>query len=672
MCRQRKRRCDGGERCNHCAKHDFTCTYVVPAPVRPVAPVHDPEHGYDHEYVKNLKLRLNRAEASLRETTDREPSVTPVVGRAIENLSQPFKPPHPDDSEFLDIADSFRALSLDSAPPDPGFQGKSSAAMLVKMAVSVKSSQTDRPQISYPSAPKPWKLKPWDRSTMTARIFLSFPDEDVLESLVSLYFSHVNLLIPLLHRPTFEQGITQQLHRHHTGFASTLLLVCAVGSLYLADISVSKKEREALGWSCYNQVELCGHRLHQQATLYDLQAYCLAAEFLERTSNPRFCWSIVSFGLRIGEDIGAYRRKVRTPTITTEEELEKRAFWFLQLFDTQLCATLGRSVMYDPLHFDISLPSECDDEYWESSGPGCQPPNRPATVAFINCLLGLYRTLHLTLRLFYSTTRSHTVMGISDLRPIVLKLDSALDKWFSSIPQHLSWDPARSDELFFHQSAALHCAFYYTRILIHRAFLPAVRPETQTGISAVATCNEAARNCIQVADIQRRRRPDHPLLFSQTVIFTSAMILILNMWHETTTPGPEDANEALAYIHIAIDVLKCNQERWPSSVFSLSVLEKLASMDPPAAGGSERLLPSIYEYLYSTREDSSSSVVLGNMCATGERAESQPIPWTPSFPSQPTLFANEFRPVPVPPVFVGDAEIRSTRFHRPYSINLDI
>lgn len=87
----------------------------------------------------------------------------------------------------------------------------------------------------------------------------------------------------------------------------------------------------------------------------------LAAQYLYFTSNPRFCWSIVGFGLRLAEDIGAHRHKNWTTMLTAEEELEKRAMWYvafrrhlfgiilnpistrmLLMFDTQLSCALGR------------------------------------------------------------------------------------------------------------------------------------------------------------------------------------------------------------------------------------------------------------------------------------------------------------------------------------------
>jgi hypothetical protein len=100
------------------------------------------------------------------------------------------------------------------------------------------------------------------------------------------------------------------------------------------------------------------------------------------------------------------------------------------------------------------------------------------------------------------------------------------------------WPSDHPDTLFFEQSAVLHCLYYYTRMLIHRPFIPGVSSMVQSvsltsfyflacghgsfdvsylqDPQALGICAAAARACILVADTHRRRRPDHPLLFSQS------------------------------------------------------------------------------------------------------------------------------------------------------------
>jgi hypothetical protein len=51
--------------------------------------------------------------------------------------------------------------------------------------------------------------------------------------------------------------------------------------------------------------------------------------------------------------------------------------------------------------FDIELPIECDDEYWEPNERGeqfKQPPGKPSTVAFFISYLKLLQILNIALR----------------------------------------------------------------------------------------------------------------------------------------------------------------------------------------------------------------------------------------------------------------------------------
>ncbi|KAJ7905871.1 fungal-specific transcription factor domain-containing protein [Mycena leptocephala] len=652
-CRRQKRRCDGGEVCSQCARHELVCTYQEPAVIRSIADIQDPGGPYSHDYVENLELQLRSAEEAL--LTLREPERHLVSG-LLKGLKKPIAP-HPDDYDPLGIDASFQALSLDGPPPDPGFQGEFSDAMLAKVAVAVKSGRR-RPSTSDQKspAPKPWTLKAWDDHSIISH--LSFPDSDLTSSLISLYFSNVNAFIPVLHRPIFEEAVSQGLHMLQDDFASTLLLVCALGSLYLADSSMYNQDRRKLAWNFYNQVELCGHSLRRQPTTYDLQAYCLAAHFLICASNPRVSWLIVGFGLRLVQDIGGHRRNVRASTISTEEELEKRATWILIVLDGNLAACLGRSTTLNPFDLDISLPCECDDEWWQRSGPGCQPTQIPSRISFFNCMVDLYRVLHFLLKNEYSTSKYYTASGIEDLRRLAAEVDAALDRWFSSMPQHLTWDPDRPDPLFFDQSAALHCFFYYTRILIHRPFIPAVRLTKQLELHALRSCTEAARACINVADIHRRRQPANPLIFSQDPLFTAAMVLILNMWGRVQRPA--DRVQDLAQVHTALDIFKSQQERWPSSGFFVTVLEHLLTLDytPPeepedlsASSGNPYVAGTTTEVLDGIEDGygPDSWIALARAWMAGVRSQQDPTPYV----------------IAMPPVFVGDQEVSPTRPHHP-------
>ncbi|KAF8197733.1 fungal-specific transcription factor domain-containing protein [Mycena galopus ATCC 62051] len=584
-CRRLKRRCefspssaiavfdtekllgDGGQICGPCSVKNILCHYEETAAIRSVSDIQ--RGSYTRAYVESLELRLKNAEEELRQPGQH------LVSGIIKRLIKPLTPPHPRDSGPHDIAASFQALFLDDPPPDPGFQGESSAAMMVKAAVAIKP---DRPATRgrRTSAPNPWIFKPWDPHS-TALHHLNFPDPHLLKSLISLYFTHVNLFIPVLHRPLFEDDVSNQLHTRRADFAATLLLACALGCLYLPDSTVTSQDRVKLAWTWYDQVELCGHSLHRQPTTYDLQAYCLASQFLIYSSNPRLSWTVVGFGLRIAQDIGALRRNIMAP-IATEEELEKRATWrvdtnlsILILLDVQLACALGRLTTLNPFDLDIGLPSEFDDEGWQ---PGHEPGHTPSTIAFFNCAIGLYRILHFLLKNFYSTSRLYTASRIHDFHALAAELDVTLSKWFSSIPQHLIWDPQGPDGPFFAQSAALYCFYHYTKMLLHRPFMLTMGV---TDLRALRICTREAYACINVANIHRHRRPNSPLFFSQEPIFTAAMVLMLNMWRYPQHVDEQAQN--LVHIQTVLDIFKSQQPHWSSAGFFITVLERLLALE---------------------------------------------------------------------------------------------
>ncbi|KAJ7122292.1 hypothetical protein C8R44DRAFT_705229 [Mycena epipterygia] len=318
------------------------------------------------------------------------------------------------------------------------------------------------------------------------------------------------MFLPLLYRSNFESGVSRQFHLTNAGFAKTLLLVCAIGAQYSTDHRVATPgttRATTAGLKWFDQVDLSSYAVHTRPTLYDLQSFCLAAEFLAITSSHRTCWTVVGFGLRVAQDVGAHRSKRRSGAVALEQESERHAFWVLWLFDVQMSAALGRTTVLQPQDFDIEMPS--------TTLMFCEPTSKPSTIPFFNCILE------------YSTNHSRTLMGLGDeewKKKVILELNSALNTWFNTIPDHLRWDANHliQDDTFFDQSAVLHCAYYYTRIMIHRPFILEVRGASNSRhLLSLAICNTAARTCSQVAEIHQQRRPNNAVWFSQVRSFAA-------------------------------------------------------------------------------------------------------------------------------------------------------
>jgi len=70
----------------------------------------------------------------------------------------------------------------------------------------------------------------------------------------------------------------------------------------------------------------------------------LMGMYLRSTTAFPGAWVIVSIGLRRAIDAGAHRKRVYRETPNRDDELWKRAFWHLVVFDRIGSATLGRGV----------------------------------------------------------------------------------------------------------------------------------------------------------------------------------------------------------------------------------------------------------------------------------------------------------------------------------------
>ena len=51
--------------------------------------------------------------------------------------------------------------------------------------------------------------------------------------------------------------------------------------------------------------------------------------FLQGTMAPQAVWTLIGVGIRVALEVGAHRKRTYAPTPTVEEELWRRAFWYV-------------------------------------------------------------------------------------------------------------------------------------------------------------------------------------------------------------------------------------------------------------------------------------------------------------------------------------------------------
>ncbi|KAF5339474.1 hypothetical protein D9758_015322 [Tetrapyrgos nigripes] len=585
-----------GNRCTHCISLEIDCTHVLASIKKKRGPPFGKPRGSKSirstvsqilsttkpfevpdtpeavlKLFKDLATYVRKLEEELDELQQRIPALpgwsqqnvlsdetAEQDARSLEGLSEQLK--------RLVLSQSFKRHF-----------GTSSSLTLVRHAMDDVHLPQD---IHWPSShaarylkarrPEFWAVYQWQIPPQEDLKPLAFPETDLMKKLIDLYFVNHGQYLPILHRPTFDRSVAEDMHLRNRNFGCVLLGVCALGSRYCDDPAVLEPEAPefSAGWKYFRQIRPIPITYSAAPSLYQLQTICISIFFLEATSTPESVWVQVAVGIRLAQEVGAHRRRQgQKPTI--EGELWKRVFWMLYSCDIYVSASLGRPRATSSDDFDIDLPVQCDDEYWEHPDPELafkQPPGRPSKLVYLITFLRLLDILNIAQKTIYLTRRSDTwsMMGRSDLewsQRTVSELDSMLNNWIGTIPEHLKWDPNREDTVFFHQSVSLYVSYYWIQILVHKPFIPRLGATSEITFPSMAICANAARSACHVMEVQQRHG-SLPLVNVVLTLYNAAIVLLLNAWrgkHLRTTPG---TNNELVDVYKCIGMLRSYEGRW--------------------------------------------------------------------------------------------------------------
>ncbi|KAJ7661667.1 fungal-specific transcription factor domain-containing protein [Mycena rosella] len=487
-----------------------------------------------------------------------------------------------DDDIFVSgpLAESFDKLGLESHRKR--YFGKSSHIELLKTAMNVRQTFNDDEfqkqafQEGLAKRSQFWR-SPWEHADLAPKNVLPpliFPDPDLLRSLVSDYFAKVNILLCLLHRPTFERGLSAGLHFEDRRFGGTVLAVCALAAKYSDDPRVlleGTNTQLSAGWEYFRQLQLVGMELTHSITLEEVQLICLSVQYLSGSSVPEPTWFLGGAALRSVQEVGSHRRN-RHKDKTLNEQW-KRAYWQLICIDTLSSAFCGRPRATCSDDYDIDYPIECDDEYWETSESDMafkQPPGKPSALSFTVAYVKLIEIMGTAQKTIYCVRKENKPEGWT--QTVVAELDSALNAWVDAIPEHLRWDPHMQHPVFAAQSSALYACYYHVQIHVHRIFVVSAhkRPEppipisTSSNYPSLAICANAARACSHVMDVAVRRGfvyTPHVL----NALCDAGVVLLLNVWGGRVGGLSTDPQKCLQDLETCLRLLGIYELRWQTA-----------------------------------------------------------------------------------------------------------
>ncbi|TFY65355.1 hypothetical protein EVJ58_g2030 [Rhodofomes roseus] len=531
-----------------------------------------------------------------------------------------------------------RPANVASKQPIDGqwrFHGKSSSFKLISTARELKQRHMDElsgsslpssPARSSPEQARPgsrtgifaprrahyWDSLPWeisfegaDYSVTPPFIISNFPPMDLAEHLIELYFARNNSLFPLLHRPTFQRQWDSGLYRRDVWYAGVCLAIFAVASRWCDDPRVLPDETApaapdgsdngawALAGRQFVDAAMDVHRrrrsLFLPPNLFEIQTFVLMGMYLRGTIGHAESWTIISIGIIKAQDVGAHRRKVYGRKPTVEEELWKRTIWHLIAIDRLGSLLIGRPCCARDEDFDLDLPMEVDDEYWENDDPDLafqQPAGKPALMTAFVYWVRLSQISAFVLRTLYAIGRFKQPLGLVGPRwreQVVERLNIALLEWIESLPPHLRWSPDMDNDVYASQSAMLYLTYYIVQITIYKPFISIPRAHVSSdhaqqegsegSLAALAICASAAKAGTRILEVLLLRGlPRHTVVVHYTFVF--AGVLLVNLWTQIAKDAEQKGRTSMADDSTVPPAL----EEHTSDLFSL--LGMLSSMRP--------------------------------------------------------------------------------------------
>ncbi|THH16205.1 hypothetical protein EW146_g4396 [Bondarzewia mesenterica] len=330
------------------------------------------------------------------------------------------------------------------------------------------------------------------------KLITSFIAPDLMDSLVQCYLSTSYYLMPFLHVPTFLNDYGNPQKWGEPGFASFIVAVCCLASRHIDDPRVRADPADGIS-SGTQWIELFG-RLRtlpaaDRPTVYTVQAVLIAGVYTVGWGKLSKAFALLSESITLSIDAGLHRSADAYDIFDPiEEEVRKRTFWCVYMWDKQASAHFGRPPMIRLRDCDVGEPNAVDDEFITHEGVGPQPPDTESRMGAFVCVVRLFVVLESVLdspppKFFGDSSpflnRATSILVGFRRHKGLREEEMLLDEVCNAIPSHWRHSPetmASEDVIQVTHAKRLHCLELFIRMLIMRhRFSELVAERTATG-----------------------------------------------------------------------------------------------------------------------------------------------------------------------------------------------
>lgn len=268
------------------------------------------------------------------------------------------------------------------------------------------------------------------------------------------------------------------------GFVAFVVAVCCLGSRHIDDPRVRANPNDGVSsgtmwFDLFNRLRTLpgGDR----PTLYTIQATLVAGIYAIGWGKLSKAFALISESVTLSLDAGLHRSTDAYDIFDAiEEEVRKRTFWCVYMWDKQAGAHFGRPPLVRLRDCDVSEPAAVNDEFITRDYIGPQPTEMPSRMRAFICVLRLLVVLESVLDTpppkDFGDTSTFLKRATSTLsgfrRHKGLREEEAwLDEVCSAIPAYWRHSPdtlASEDVIRVTHAERIYCLSLFIRMLIMR------------------------------------------------------------------------------------------------------------------------------------------------------------------------------------------------------------
>ncbi|KAK9364647.1 fungal-specific transcription factor domain-containing protein [Lipomyces kononenkoae] len=245
-----------------------------------------------------------------------------------------------------DLSDGMAALSIN--PHGSGYFGSASSAVLLR---ALRINPWTGVALGPDSSP--------DFYGVPVPPLYSYPaPRHVSDTLIDAYFSIYHTSYPFIHQETFRAQYSGQISRPPENVWEILFnTVLALGAWCLVN------ESSYADMAFYQNV-----KMHLSADMFEtgslplLQALILLSNYVQKRNRPNSGWNFIGLAHRMATGLGLHREFPGWSSSPLKQEMRRRVWWGLYMFDAGAAITFGRPVSWpDVSGIDVNEVSNIHD-----------------------------------------------------------------------------------------------------------------------------------------------------------------------------------------------------------------------------------------------------------------------------------------------------------------------